>query len=54
MPDFKVIVYEKENGEVPVEKFSIQLIRRCVPRYMECLLSYKRKEICSENHTVSI
>ena len=45
MADFKLIAYEKENGEVPVE----ELLDSVNPK-----MRARKKEICLGNHIASI
>ena len=51
MAEFKLIAYEKENGEVPVEEF----LDSVNPRMRAKIFGFfKKREICLENLTVNI
>lgn len=54
MTEFKLIAYEKENGKVPVEEFLDSVNPKMRAKIFDCLVYYKKREICLENLTVNI
>ena len=52
--EFKLIAYEKENGEIPVEEFLDSVNPKMRAKYFDCWVYYKKREICLENLIVNI
>ncbi len=54
MTEFKLIVYEKENGKVPVEQFLGSVNPKMRAKIFGLLGILQEKGICLENLTVNI
>lgn len=54
MTEFKLIAYEKKNGEVPVEEFLDSVNPKMRAKIFGLLEICRKREICLENHIVSI
>ena len=54
MTEFKLIAYEKKNGEVPVEQFLDSVNPKMRAKIFGLLGILQEKEICLENLTVNI
>ena len=54
MAEFKLIAYEKENGEVPVEEFLDSVNPKMRAKMFGLLGILQEKEICLENPIVNI
>ena len=48
----KVVFYEEENGDCPVEEFINSLDTKMRAKWSDCLNCWKKKIINLENHTV--
>ena len=53
MAEFEVILYEKENGDCPVEEFICSLDVKMRAKWLACLNYWKKRAISLENHTVN-
>lgn len=54
MADFKLIAYEKENGEVPVEELLDSVNPKMRAKIYGLMGILQEKEICLGNHIASI
>lgn len=43
--EFKLIAYEKENGEIPVEEFLDSVNPKMRAKYFDCWVYYKKRKI---------